>query len=556
MLLASRIDRLSLEDKHLLQVAAVIGRSVPFRLLRAVANLPQEALRDGLRRLQAAEFVSLTGPMQIGMLRDMADFEYGFKHALTQEVAYGGILQDRRRDLHARIVEAIETLHHNRLDEQVELLAHHALWGDLREKAVGYLRQAGVRAGARSARHDAVAWYDQALRVLDSLPQSEPVLTQGFDIRLEVRHMQVQLGDFHGALQRLSEAEGLAEKLNDDHRRGQACVFQMSMHATVGQMEEALALGTRALAIARRLGDLRFQILTTTYLEQAYSFRGDHQRVVELAAANLAALPADSIYDHFGTAMPVSIYDRCWQLRSLAELGRFAEATECAAETIRLAEPTQRVYTDGYVHQNAALIYLLHGDWRKALALIEHAIETYRTGNFGLFLPIVVAYSAWAQAQLNEVGEALDRLREAERLVERIEVRDTVSHFGWVYLSMGRACLLLGHLDAAKHLGRRIVESFSSRFGYVAHALLLLADIATHRDQFDAETGAAQYRQALALAEPRGMRPLIAHCHLGFGKLYQRTGRHDQARFHLTTATTMYREMDMRFYLEQAEAEN
>ena len=477
VILASRIDRLSLEDKHLLQIAAVIGRRVPFSLLRAVADLPDDALRSGLDRLQAAEFVYETGLFP--------DLEYSFKHAITQEVAYGGILQERRRNLHARIVEAIETLHHNRLDEQVELLAHHALRGDLREKAVGYLRRAGIRAGARSARQDAVAWYDQALRVLDSLPQSEPVLTQGFDIRLEVRHMQVQLGDFHGALQRLSEAEGLAEKLNDDHRRGQACVFQMSMHATVGQMEEALALGTRALAIARRLGDLRFQILTTTYLEQAYSFRGDHQRVVELAAANLAALPANSVYDHFGTAMPVSIFDRCWQFRSLAELGRFAEATECAAETIRLAQPTQRVYTDGHVHQNAALIYLLHGDWRKALALIEHAIETYRTGNFGLFLPIVVAYSAWAQAQLNEAGEALDRLREAERLVERIEVRDTVSHFGWVYLSMGRACLLLGQLDAAKHLGRRVVESFSSRFGYVAHALLLLADIATHRDQFD-----------------------------------------------------------------------
>ena len=71
---------------------------------------------------------------------------------------------------------------------------------------------------------------------------------------------------------------------------------------------------------------------------------------------------------------------------------------------------------------------------------------------------------------------------------------------------------------------------------------------------FDAETGEAHYRQALALAEPRGMRPLVAHCHLGLGKLYQRIGKQEQAREHLTTATTMYREMDMRFWLEQAGA--
>ena len=124
-ILASRIDRLSLEDKHLLQIAAVIGRRVPFSLLRAVADLPDDALRGGLDRLQAAQFVYETGLFP--------DLDYSFKHAITQEVAYGGILQDSRRELHAQIVSSIETLHHNRLDEQIELLAHHALRGDLRE---------------------------------------------------------------------------------------------------------------------------------------------------------------------------------------------------------------------------------------------------------------------------------------------------------------------------------------------------------------------------------------------------------------------------------------
>ena len=146
VILASRIDRLSLEDKHLLQIAAVIGRRVPFSLLRAVADLPDDALRGGLDRLQAAEFVYETGLFP--------DLEYSFKHAITQEVAYGGILQDRRRELHAQIVSSIETLHHNRLDEQIELLAHHALRGELREKAVAYLLQAGLKAGGHSRAPD------------------------------------------------------------------------------------------------------------------------------------------------------------------------------------------------------------------------------------------------------------------------------------------------------------------------------------------------------------------------------------------------------------------
>ena len=178
-----------------------------------------------------------------------------------------------------------------------------------------------------------------------------------------------------------------------------------------------------------------------------------------------------------------------------------------------------------------------------------------RAGNVVLHLPWAVASSAWALAQLGEVGETLNRLGEGEQLVERLAADGIVWHRAWAYHALGRASLLLGRLDEARRLGDRAIESSPSQLGFAAHALHLLGDIATHPDRFDAETGEAYYRQALALAEPRGMRPLVAHCHLGLGKLSRRTGKREQARDHLTAATTMYREMDMRFGLEQAEAE-
>ena len=107
----------------------------------------------------------------------------------------------------------------------------------------------------------------------------------------------------------------------------------------------------------------------------------------------------------------------------------------------------------------------------------------------------------------------------------------------------------------ARRFGERAVESSLGQPGFTAHALHLLGDISTHSDHFDVASGEAHYRQALALAEPRGMRPLIAQCHFGLGRLYRHTGNGQQAQEHLTTATAMYREMDMRFWLEQAEAE-
>ena len=122
-------------------------------------------------------------------------------------------------------------------------------------------------------------------------------------------------------------------------------------------------------------------------------------------------------------------------------------------------------------------------------------------------------------------------------------------------MSLGQAALLLGRLDQARSLAERAIRYISFRRGTVAHALDLLGEVATHSDCFDAVRGEVHYREALALAEPRAMRPLVAHCHLGIGKLSGRTGKREQAWEHLTIAATMYREMDMQFWLQQAAVE-
>jgi class 3 adenylate cyclase/tetratricopeptide (TPR) repeat protein len=545
-ILAARIDRLSPEDKRLLQVASVVGKDVPFALLQSIADLPDEALRLRLDHLQAAEFLYETGLYP--------DLEYSFTHALTYEVTYGGLLQERRRELHARIVDAIETLHRDRLGEQIERLAHHAVRGELREKAVHYLRQAGLKAAARSALQDALASFEQALGVLKAVPESQSTLEQAFEICLELRPVLIQLGEVRQVLERLREAETLAERLNDDRRRGRVCAFMANVQSLLGEHDEAVASGTCALEIARGLGDLELRILTTSFLEQVHNFRGEYERAVELATDNLAALPADRVYEHFVNAIPASVFNRVFLVSSLAQLGRFAEAAEHEAEAIRLAEPTQHAFTIGQAHSAAGNLRLLKGDWAKACSLIEQGLAVARAGNVIRLLPVMVPSSAWVLAQLGEATEALSRVREGEQVLERLAARGLVI-LGWAYHALGRACLLLGRLDEARRLGDRAVEFSPRQPGFAAHALHLLGDIATHPDRFDAESGEAHYRKALALAEPRGMRPLVAHCHLGLDKLYRRTGKRQQAQEHLTIATTMYREMDMRFWLEQAEAE-
>ncbi|WP_342736298.1 adenylate/guanylate cyclase domain-containing protein [Bradyrhizobium sp. B117] len=542
--LAARIDALPAAEKRLLQEAAVIGHDATFNLLHAICGQTEGELRGLLDNLQTADFLYTT--------RLFPELQYTFKHSLTHDVAYSGMLRERRREIHTRVVDAMEKLYADRVGEQAERLAYHAVRGELREKAMQYLRQAGKKAAGRLALSEARAYFEQALDILKSLREDEAAPEDAFEIRLELRPVLRQLGEARQMLEHLREAEAIAERLKDDLRRGRVCAFMTTVLSTHGELEEALLTGTRALEIARRVGDLRLRILSTSYLEQAHYYRGEYEHVVEFATDNLAALPADWVHEYFGMAVPASIFGRAWLIMSLAELGRFGEAAKYEEEAIQLAEPTQHAHTVGWARLAASMLHLYKGDWAAARLLVERWLTSPGPLDVAVLLPWAVASSAWALAEVGETSEALRRVREAEQLLERQAARGIVGHHGWAYHAVSRACLLLGQFDDARRLGRRSVELSQRQPGFEAHALHLLGDIMTHPNRFDAKIGAAHYRQAMAHAQLHGMRPLVAHCHLGLAKLFERTGELEQSRENLTAATTMYREMEMDFWLEQA----
>jgi predicted ATPase len=216
-ILAARIDRLSLEGKTLLQTAAVIGKDVPYPLLQGIAGLADEELQSGLAHLQAGEFL-----YEASLFPDL---KYTFKHALTHEVAYGSLLQDRRRALHARIVEALEPLYPDRLTEQIERLAHHAIRAEAWERAVRYARQAGRKATMRFAHREAAVWREQALGALGHLPDSRDNRVEEIDLRLELRGSLFALGEISRVPAVLEKAERLAAAIGDQRRLGLALTY-------------------------------------------------------------------------------------------------------------------------------------------------------------------------------------------------------------------------------------------------------------------------------------------------------------------------------------------
>ena len=541
--LAARIDALPGVEKRLLQAAAVIGREVPLTLLQAISGLQERALGELLDRLQAVEFVFPT--------QTFPDVRYAFKHALTLDVAYGGMLRERRREMHGRVVATIELLSGDRMSEDVDRLAHHAVQGGLHEKSVHYLCLAGAKAAARSALLNARACLEAALTALEALPESRSVLEQAFEIRVELRRILRQLGEGGQMLERLKQAGALAARLQDDRRLGQVYALMTTVNSSLDELDEALAAGNRALEIASRLEDTELCNFAKSQLQQAHYYKGEYQLVVKLAPDNLAVLPDDWGGERFGAAVLPSIFSRAYLSMSLAELGRFAEAAEYVAEAVRLAEPTQHVFTIGWAYFASSMLQLVREDWGHAHAHVEQWIATLRTGNVTMHLPWALAASAWELAQHGERSEALERVRESEELLRSQALRGIFGHRGWSYDASGRACLLLGELDQAQRLADQAIGASRRQPGTMAHALRLLGDVESHPDRLNVERAERHYHDALALGERHAMRPLLAHCHLGLGRLYTAAGMTSLARNHVERATRAYGDLALPFCFER-----
>jgi tetratricopeptide (TPR) repeat protein len=545
-ILAARIDRLAPGEKRLLQAAAVVGRDVPFPLLEAIAEEPKEHLREGLARLQAAEFLYEA--------RLFPELEYTFKHALTHEVAYRSLLQEQRKVLHARIMEAIERLYSDRIAEQVERLAHHGLQGEVWGKAAAYLQQAGTKATARSAYREAAVCFESGLATLPHLSESLETLERGIDLRLGLRNALYVLAELEKGFACLREAEPLARRLDDPRRLGWVWVY-MSIHLLVsGRAREGNTLAQSAHAVGQTLGDLSLQVAANFFCGFACLALEDYPRAQHFFQQVVQALPDDLERERCGLPGFPAGLARGFLARVLAERGAFAEGIACGEEGLRIGERLDHPWTVIVPCLFLGYLYGLKGDFDPASRLLERAIAVAREKNVMLLAPVASGVLAHAYALSGRVAEALALGQEAVKTMEQIGFR---VFYALTVAQLGEACVCAGRLEEAVDHARRAlsIAREGGERGHEAWALRLLGEIASHRDPPNVEAAEKHYRESLALAGPRGMRPLVAHCHLGLGKLYRRVAKRDQAREHLATATTMYREMDMRFWLEQAEAE-
>ncbi len=542
--LVARIDCLAREDKQLLQAASVIGKDVPYPILEAIADLPEDSLRRGLARLQENEFLyeSCLFP----------DLEYTFKHAHTHEVTYAGLLAARRRALHGRIVDAIERHYAGRLVEHVERLAHHALRAEHWDRAMDFLHQSGAKAAGRSAYREAAQSFEQALGALGRLPETLDTLQQGIDLRFEIRSSLQALGEHDRVFELLREAEKLATTLGDQVRLGWASGYLSQYLWRMGDPAQANTVGQRARAIASALDDFALSVAVNFFLGQGHFNSGEYRRAIESCLPNIALLEGERAHQRLGLTGLPSVLSRIWLAWSLAERGEFAEALRHAEDALSIAEAADQPYSVAAGCLGVGQVELLRGALDQAIPALSRGVGLCRVWDLGVIQPTAAALLGLAYALDGQLAEAWPLLEADRGQDSSVRIFDTAS----ARTALGAGYLLAGRLDEAEAATAAVAEFAAARGfrGTEGWVCQLRGNIGARRNPPDRAGAKAQYRRALDLAEERGMRPLAAHAHLGLGRLYLRSGKRPAGQEHLTTAAALYRDMDMQFWMAQAEA--
>jgi tetratricopeptide (TPR) repeat protein len=513
----------------------VIGKDVPLSLLEALGVEPPDVVRHALSEMQAAEFLYQT--------RLFPEAEYTFKHALTHEVAYGSLLQERRRALHGEVLAAMERLHAGRLDEHLDRLALHAVRSESWDKAAAHGAEAGARAMGRWALRGAQASFEQALAALARLPETADNLRRAVDLHLKARACLVLLGDVPPMLGHLVAAEAAAAALADDGLRSLVAGHLAHTHWLMGQHQRTLDLSRLGLDLARRASDLRLEAMASFYMGEARYALGEFEQAADLLKLALDLRATDPAPIQGATA-PLAVVARRWRSQALVELGRFDEASDLAREAIELARARNHPYALANAINAWGFLCKRRGTFPAAIPLLEEGLRLSRNLGFQVFVTALgtLLAEAWA-----EVGRPAD----AQALLDEVP-----PYAGSVNDARAWAEMASGRLGVARDLAGEALLRIRERGerGREAWVLSLLGEVAAREGPSNADAVADRFRQALALADELGMRPLAARCHLGLGTLLGRAGKRQEAQDHLTAATTLCREMDMRFWFEQGES--
>jgi class 3 adenylate cyclase/tetratricopeptide (TPR) repeat protein/DNA-binding XRE family transcriptional regulator len=431
--LMARMDRLPELPRRVLQTASVLGRAFPLRLLEAVWH-GAEPLEPQLQQLQQLEFLYHTGQ----------EPSFVFKHALTQEVAYGGLLAGRRRALHAAAGRALEGLYAGRLEEVYDQLAHHYAQTEEAPKAVEYLMRSAENAARVYAHVDAAHALEQALEHADRLP-AEQRDRRVLEILVRLAHSLYFAGRVPNTVELLLANQELLERVGDAALSGPYHVWLGHAYCYVGDVERARQHVQQALAAGRRCGD-DATVGKANYVLSRIGYWSSHYREgVEAGQQAVALLGKTDEVLWLGLSH--------WAVgTNYAFLGQFDAALEALRCCRAIGEASGDPRLQTYAGWQSGWVLATRGDWEEGLAACQGSLaqarDAFNTAG-------ATGFSGYAYLEHRDVAHAIPQLEQARELYGRLGYRAVQCWFG-VWLA--EALRLAGQAEAARALAVESVE--------------------------------------------------------------------------------------------------
>ena len=460
-ILAARIDRLAPDEKALLQQLSVIGREFPLSLVKQVLPQSESDLYRLLASLQHKEFLYEQPAFP--------EVEYIFKHALTQEVAYGTVLHERRKALHERTGQALEALYTTKLDEHYSELAHHYSRSGNAAKAVEYLSLAGQQAARHSANADAITHLTAALELLKTLPDTAARARQELPLHLSLGASLMATKGYSTAEveQIYTRAQELCLQVGEPLQVAQVLFGLWAFYAVRGNHTAALALGEQFLAVAHRQQDSTLSLVVHTVVGTTLHLLG------EFTPAQAHLEQAGALYDpehhrdlayHMGQDMgllalayvaqtlwcrgyPDQALERVRHARSLAQTLSHPFSLVVTLDYVALVHLLRREGQDAHAqtevlltlaHEHGFAFWLGFGTSMQGLALIERTsqagtreqgeagfgqlregLAAMRATGAGMFAPLFLGVVAQGYMQSGQAEEGLRVVAEALALAEK-----------------------------------------------------------------------------------------------------------------------------------------
>jgi class 3 adenylate cyclase/tetratricopeptide (TPR) repeat protein len=533
-IIAARLDRLEAAMKGLMQTASVIGREFAFRILQAVATF-KEDLQASLLTLQDLEFIYEKSLFP--------ELEYIFKHALTQEVAYNSLLIKKRKETHGRVGQAIELIYTDRLEEFYEMLAYHYSMSEDSRKAYQYLKLSADKAVRNYANWEALRFYNEALRLLDSRPEDEALKREKVELLFGFHVPLFKLGYPKDCLEILHRAEALAQELGDQRALAQFHRGLSLYHTFKGDLSTGVQYAEKCFSEAELVEEIDLVVQSADQVCFAYFMQGNMLGSADVSRRALDLFEIHELEKGLTTG-GLNVYSLLytWNGSGLGQLGRLEEAKAVLEKAIRNAHEFNDWFQIGMAMMNLCVVNLFEGN---STGMIAHSREHIRCNEKG-----EIAISLGLGWSLLGVGYFLQGEHETARdYAEKglsMQKKSGMNHFA-SYCHWLLSLILLGMEDLA--LARKNCEE-SLRLSQEAQArhiegisFIALGAITGKENLSRIEEAQGTIRQGISILEERKLIPSFSIGYIFLGELFADANRKGEAIENLEKALALYQEM-------------